>query len=164
MRSVWAALSPTSAFTRKQKSYPTPRSARYCVAMSQENVEIALAAADAWNRGDREAFLALWDEEAEFFPLRAQLEGESYLGHDGLMRFMAESDQDFEDVRFEIEETRDVGEQALGIGRFRARGRASGIDINVPLGVLMRVRSGKIVYARLFTEPRDALEAAGLRE
>jgi hypothetical protein len=42
--------------------------------MSQENVEIALAAVDAWNRGGREAWMALWDEEAEFYPLRAQLE------------------------------------------------------------------------------------------
>jgi hypothetical protein len=54
--------------------------------MSQEKVEIALAAADAWNRGDREAWPALWDEEAEFYPLRAQLEGESYWGHEGLAR------------------------------------------------------------------------------
>ena len=72
--------------------------------MSQENVEIALAAVDAWNRGDREAWLVLWDEEAEFYPLRAQLEGESYSGHRGLTRFLAEMTQDFEEVRFEIEE------------------------------------------------------------
>ena len=52
--------------------------------MSQENVEIALASVEAWNRGDREAWMALWDEEAEFYPLRGQLEGESYRGHDGL--------------------------------------------------------------------------------
>jgi ketosteroid isomerase-like protein len=77
---------------------------------------------------------------------------------------MAESDQDFEEVRFEIEETRDAGEQAVGLGRFRARGRASGVDLNVPLGVFIRVRNGKLVYLRLFTEPTDALEAAGLRE
>ena len=32
--------------------------------MSQENVKLALAVADTWNRGDHEAFLALWDEEA----------------------------------------------------------------------------------------------------
>jgi ketosteroid isomerase-like protein len=133
-------------------------------AMSEENVEIALAAVDAWNRGDREAFLALWDEEAEFYPLRAQLEGESYTGHDGLMRFLAEMTEDFEQVRFEIEETRDAGEQVVGIGRFRARGRASGVDLDVPLGVFTRVRRGKIVYTRLFSEPAEALEAAGLRE
>src|SRR5262249_48705132 len=132
--------------------------------MSEENVEVALAAVDAWNRGDRKAWLALWDEEAEFYPLRAQLEGESYAGHDGLMRFLAEMTEDFEEVRFEIEETRDAGEQVVGIGRFRARGRASGVDINVPLGVVQRVRQGKIVYTRMFSDPAEALEAAGRAE
>ena len=132
--------------------------------MSEENVEIALAAVDAWNRGDREAWMALWDEEAEFYPLRAQLEGESYRGHEGLERFLGEMAEDWEEVRFEIDETRDAGEQVVGIGRFRARGRASGVDLNVPLGVFMRVRRGKIVYTRFFSEPADALEAAGLSE
>src|SRR5215216_2063999 len=132
--------------------------------MSQENVEIALAAVDAWNRGDREAWMALWDEEAEFYPLRAQLEGESYRGHDGLARFLGEMAEDWEEVRFEIDEARDAGEQVVGIGRFRARGRASGVDLNVPLGVVPRVQRGKIVYIRFFSEPADALEAAGLRE
>ena len=127
-------------------------------------MKIALAVVDAWNRGDREAWLALWDEEAEFYPLRAQLEGESYSGHEGLMRFLDEMTQDFEEVRFEVEETRDAGEQMVGIGRFLARGRASGVDLNVPLGVLMRMRRGKIVYTRFFSEPADALEAAGLSE
>ena len=132
--------------------------------MSQENIEIALAAVDAWNRGDLEAWLALWDEEAEFHPLRAQLEGESYSGHEGLERFLAEMTDDFEEVRFEIEETRDAGEEVVGVGRFRARGRASGVDLDVPLGVFTRLRRGKIVYTRLFSEPAAALEAAGLSE
>jgi len=132
--------------------------------MSQENVEITLSAVDAWNRGDREALMALWDEEAEFFPLRAQLEGKSYRGHDGLERFLGEMAEEWEDVRFEIDEARDAGEQVVGIGRFRARGRASGVDINVPLGALTRVRHGKIVYGRFFSEPADALEAAGIEE
>jgi ketosteroid isomerase-like protein len=132
--------------------------------MSEENVEIALAAVEAWNRGNREAWMALWDEEAEFYPLRAQLEGEPYWGHDGMERFLAEVAEDWEEVSFEIDETRDAGEQVVGIGRFRARGRASGVDLNVPLGVLTRMRRGKIVYTRLFSEPAEALEAAGLRE
>ncbi len=132
--------------------------------MSRENVEIALAAVDAWNRGDREAWMALWDEEAEFYPLRAQLEGESYWGHDGLERFLAEMTKEWEEVRFEIDETRDAGEQVVGIGRFQARGRASGVELNVPLGVFTRVRRGKIAYTRFFSEPAEALEAAGLRE
>jgi ketosteroid isomerase-like protein len=130
--------------------------------MSERNVEIALAAADTWNRGDHEAFIALWDEEAEFVPLRAQLEGRSYRGHHEIERFMAEMTEQWDEVRFEVEESRDAGEQVVGIGRFRARGRASGVDINVPLGVFTRVRRGKIVYMRFFSEPAEALGAAGL--
>jgi len=127
-------------------------------------VQLALAAAEAWNRGDREALVMLFDEEAEFYPFRAQLEGESYQGHDGLERFLRELAEDFENVRFEIDEARDAGAQVVGIGRFRARGRASGVDLNVPLGVLTKVREAKILYMRFFTEPADALEAAGLSE
>jgi ketosteroid isomerase-like protein len=110
--------------------------------------------------------MAFWDEDAEFVPLRAQLEGEAYRGHEGIERFFTEQAEQWGDsVRFEINETRAVGDQVVvGIGRFRARGQASGVDLNVPLGVFIRVRNGKIVYQRLFTEPADALEAAGLRE
>jgi hypothetical protein len=50
------------------------------------------------------------------------------------------------------------------MGRFRARGRASGVDLDVPLGVFTRLRRGKIVYTRFFSEPEEALEAAGLPE
>lgn len=130
--------------------------------MSQENVEIALASLDAWNRGDSESWRDVWSEEAEFYPLRAQLEGHPYRGHQGMERFLVEMTEEWDEVRFEIEDTRDAGEQVVGIGRFRARGRASGVDLNVPLGVHARVRGGKIVYARFFSEPADALEAAGL--
>jgi hypothetical protein len=49
----------------------------------------------------------------------------------------------------------------VGVGRFRARGRASGVDLNFPFGA---VRRGRIVYTRSFSEPAEALEAAGLSE
>jgi len=132
--------------------------------MSAQNVEIALVAVDAWNRGDYEGWLAAWDEEAEFIPLRAQMESTTYSGHEGLRQFLADVTEDWDEVRFEIESTRDAGEQVVGLGRFQARGRASGVEIDVPLGVFTRVRLGKLVYTRLYSEPSDALEAAGLSE
>jgi ketosteroid isomerase-like protein len=51
--------------------------------VSQDNVEIVRAAFDAWNRGDFDAWISAWDDQAEFHPLRAQLEGGAYRGHDG---------------------------------------------------------------------------------
>src|SRR3954471_14506164 len=137
--------------------------------MSEESGEIVRKHLDALNaflRGEisSDAYLALWDEEAEFVPLRAQLEGESYLGHDGLMRFVAELAEDFEEVRFEIEETQEAGDQVVAIGRFRSHGRGSGVDINVPITAVQRVGGEKFLNPRLFSEPAEALEAAGLSE
>jgi ketosteroid isomerase-like protein len=132
--------------------------------MSKENVEVVLAAFDAWNRGDHDAFMNLWDEEAEFWPFRAQLEGRAYRGRDGLCRFIAEVAEDWEELRFEVGEIRDAGEQMAGRGRFRARGKASGAEVDAPFGFVGGVRDRKVVYARFFSDPAQALEAAGLRE
>jgi ketosteroid isomerase-like protein len=130
--------------------------------MPEENVEVARAAIDAWNRGDREAWLESWDEGAEFHPLRAQLEGRAYRGHGGMRRFMSELDEDWDGVRFEIDDLREEGGQVVGTGRMRARGRVSGVELDVPLGLIGTVRDGKIVHARMFSDPGEALEAAGL--
>ena len=132
--------------------------------MSKEDLEVVRAAFDAWNRGDLNAWFTYWDERAEFYPLRAQLEGRVYSGHEGLRRFVADVSEEWKTIRFEVDEVRQAGEEIVGAGRFRARGRASGIDLDFPLGLLGVVRDGKIVYARFFSDPADAMEAAGLRE
>ena len=84
--------------------------------MSEESLEIMRAAFDAWYRQDDDAMLATWDEEAELYPLRAQLEGRAYHGHDGVRRFMAELADDWAEVRFDVDKIRDAGEQIVGIG------------------------------------------------
>jgi len=141
--------------------------------MSEENVEIALAAVDAWNRGDREAWLALWDEEAEFYPLRAQLEGESYWGHEGLERFLAEMTEEWEEVRFEIEEGRGALRDRGDARRRRAGGRpwpvpgSRASERRRSQRPAWRIHEGAGEQDRvhaLFSEPAEALEAAGLSE
>jgi ketosteroid isomerase-like protein len=130
--------------------------------MSPENVEIVRSAFAAWNRGDYEAWLDLWGDEAELYPMRSQLEGGAYHGHDGLRRFVADMAEDWDELRFQVDDVRSTGEQIVGLGRFRARGRASGAELDVPLGVVGVVRGERIVYARFFSNPRDALKAAGV--
>jgi ketosteroid isomerase-like protein len=132
--------------------------------MSQENVELVRSAFAAWNRGDLDAWLDHWDEQAQIYPLRAQLEGRAYNGHEGLRRFLADMAEDWEGLRFEMDEIREADEQIVGSGRFQARGRVSGIELDVPLGVIGVVRKGKLVYARFFSDPADAIAAAGLPE
>jgi len=129
--------------------------------MARENVEIVRAAFDAWNRGDLDAWVEAFDEETEFYPLRAQLEGRPYRGHDGIRRFIAEIEEDWQEVRFEIDELRELEDRNVGSGRLKARGRASGVELDVPLGWFGRLRNEKIVFARFYSDPAEALRAAG---
>jgi ketosteroid isomerase-like protein len=132
--------------------------------MSQENVEIVRGTIDAWNRGDYEAWIEGFDSECEFRPLRAQLEGEAYRGHSGLRQFMDDLTLEWEQVRFEVSEIRDVGDKVLVLIRFQGRGRASGADLDVPIGIVGKVRRGKITEARMFSDPHEALDAVGVSE
>jgi len=132
--------------------------------MSKENVEVVRQVAEAWKRDDRDAWLAIWHEAAEFYPLRSQLEGHPYRGREGLRRFMTALDDDWEYVRFEVDEIRDAGEQVLALARFQARGRASRVELDYPIGIIMTVDRGLVVYARFYSDCREALEAVGLAE
>jgi ketosteroid isomerase-like protein len=127
------------------------------------NAEIVRAAFDAWDRGDHDAWVEAFDAEADFYPLRAQLEGRPYHGHDGLRSFVNELSEEWDEIRFEVEDVRELGERIVGSGRFKARGRGSGVELDVPLGWFGEMRDGKIVYARMFSDPADAYEAAGVR-
>jgi ketosteroid isomerase-like protein len=132
--------------------------------MSQENVEVVRRVADAWRRDDRDAWLAVWHEAAEFYPLRSQLEGDSYRGRDGLRKFMAELDDDWEYARFLVDEIRDAGEQLVALARFNALGRASRVELDYPIGIILAVERGLVVYARFYSDAREALVAGGLSE
>ncbi len=133
--------------------------------MSRENVEVVQALAEAW-RGevDRDAWMAAWDEEAEFYPLRSQLEGHGYYGHEGLRKFWTELENDWEWVRFLVNEIRDAGDQVVALAHFRALGQASGVELDYPIGIVLTVRRGLVVYARFYSVAAEALEAAGLSE
>jgi ketosteroid isomerase-like protein len=130
--------------------------------VSAENVQIIRRLVEAFNDRDLDAMATHMQPGAELYPLRAQLEGKAYRGHDGLREMLADFDQDWEFVRMDADEFRDAGDQVVVLGRLRARGRISRVDLDVPMGFVWRLRDGKVVYARSFSEPDDALRAAGL--
>ena len=58
--------------------------------MSEENVQLAYRVADAFNRRDWDAFLALMDDEIEVESRLVAMEG-GYHGHEGLRRWWTTS-------------------------------------------------------------------------
>jgi ketosteroid isomerase-like protein len=136
--------------------------------MSQENrEEIVHAAHEAFSRGDREAFVAVWADECEYQPaLERDLAGDEgiFRGHDGIRRWWQGMWEAFSEWSSEVHEVRDAGEQVLVFCTVRARGRESGAVIEAPFFQLVTIRGGKAIASRDFSDRTEALEAAGLRE
>ena len=135
--------------------------------MSQENVEAFNRGLDAANRRDIESFLETLDPQVEWHPgLAALLEGEAtvYRGREEVREMLQDYFEAFADLRFEISEIRDLGDQILAVGEMRGRGTESGVEIESPWAYLIQVRNGKATHVRVYLDPKEALEAGGLSE
>ena len=69
----------------------------------------------------------------------------------------------YPDFRVEVDRYIDAGENVVVIGIARGTG-ASGITIQWRQGYIWTIRDGKAIRFRWFNDPREALQAAGLRE
>jgi ketosteroid isomerase-like protein len=135
--------------------------------MSQENAEAFKRGLDAGNRGDIETLLeVLVPDVAWHSALHSLLGGEAtvYRGHDGVREMLRDLYGAFGEIHFEISEIRDLGDRLVAIGRSRARGKASGADVKSPIGFVATFKNGKAISIRNYLDPKEALEAVGLRE
>jgi len=131
--------------------------------MSQENVELAYRAYDAFNRRDWDALLTLMDDEIEIESRLVGMEG-AYHGHQGLRRWWTDFLGAFPDYTVEVEELRDLGDMTLG--HIRGWGHSAGSDTPIidPFWQPSRWLHGRCVWWRNCSTEAEALEAAGLRE
>jgi ketosteroid isomerase-like protein len=135
--------------------------------MSQENVEAFKRGLEAGNRGDVETLLDELDPKVEWHSaLHALMGGEQtvFRGHDGVRKMMRDLYETFGEIQIEITEIRDLGDRLVAIGRNRARGKASGAEIVTPFAFVTEIKDGKTISVRGYLNPKEALEAAGLRE
>ncbi len=132
--------------------------------MSQENVEIVREVIGAFNRRDVGAFAALCTQHVEIVPVRASVEATIYQGPGAVDRFFTESDQAWDRLSVEANEIRDFGDTALALGTLSARGRSSGVEVEMQLGWVFEFDGGLIAAARTFPSYKEALEAVGLAE
>jgi len=131
--------------------------------MSQANVEVVRRVHDAASRRDAETVLALYDPDVELDVSRVQIVGQnSYRGHEGLRRFFGEWHEAWESIDYSFEELIDAGEQVVSVVTRRARGRASGADVEWPLALVWTLHDGKVTRLAWFPTREDALDAVGL--
>jgi hypothetical protein len=82
-----------------------------------------------------------------------------YRGPEGVKQFFREWVEAFEDYRAESGEFIDAGENVIVAVRHRARGRASGVEVDMPSFQVWTLRDGKVVRYRGFSDREAAVDA-----
>lgn len=115
---------------------------------------------DRWNAGEREIDPQVVHHDVV---IHSQMTNATYHGHDGMRRYFAEIDDQFEDWDASIDEIRLApGERLLALGAIHFRGRASGVESDQPVAWLFTFAGDQVTEMRTIHDHAQALEAAGL--
>jgi ketosteroid isomerase-like protein len=119
----------------------------------------------ASSRLDFPTLLELMTEDVEAVPFGAAVQGRTYRGHDGVIEwFEREVIPSWEWFEVHPEEFQRVGDRLVVFGHWIARGRASGVDLNVAATWIVEVRDGKIARWETFTDRNEALASIESRD
>ena len=132
--------------------------------MSRENVAAAKRIYEARNRGDVDAVLAEFDPDVTWQPHLATLSGHSIRGHDGVRAYMASLREDWQSFRHEPKEFFDAGDKVVAFLHTYARGRGSGVDVEVPVAHVLTFEGGTCLGYVSYHDRAEALRVAGLEE
>jgi ketosteroid isomerase-like protein len=111
---------------------------------------------------DREELARFWDPDGQHVTRFAALEGRTYEGYDGLEQFLAESREQFERFDVGLEQVVGDGDRRVAIYTVDALTRDTQMPLEQRLGMEIELRDGRLYRTKVYADPRDALEAAGL--
>jgi uncharacterized protein len=128
--------------------------------MSSEDVATIRGAYEAFGQQDIPAVMAAFDEEIEWVSPDTLPFGGTHHGHAGVGSFFAELPRYWGDLSVVPEEFIDGGDAVVVIVRLRGAGAGGPIDMQ---GVhLWRLRDGKALSFREYSDTARALQALGL--
>jgi ketosteroid isomerase-like protein len=141
--------------------------------MSQENVEIVRQLFEygpevqTFLRQDRDLsghpWLLLWHPDCVLEELAEVPDAAAYHGRAGVMRYFQQAGDAWEDMTYTPAELLDGSAAVLSATDIWARSKA-GVETQMRVYQLFRLRDGMIVYVTGYTDRQRAFEAAGLSE
>ena len=130
--------------------------------MSQENVElIQRGLARFITTGEPQ--WEMFDEDVEIYDHDTPDQG-VYRGHAGVASWLEEWGAAWAAWSIEPEEFIDAGDQVVIPLRLSAKGRQSGIPVEMTVCEIFSFRDGRVVRRRLYADRAEALKAVGLDE
>ena len=129
--------------------------------MSEENVELARAGYELFNRGDLDGLLELCAPDIVWRD-PGNPDTPDVSGRDGVRSYFETVLEPWENLRREPEEIIDAGDRVLALWRMSARGTGSGIEIDMTGADLLTFEDGMLALWEAYTDRAKAREAAGL--
>jgi ketosteroid isomerase-like protein len=116
----------------------------------------------AFSRREITGALGLLDPEVVFQPMTAQVTraGEPYRGHEGIRRYAADVEAQWDELTLHPAQIRAAGEAVVALGLVSGSGRG-GSFTNVPATWVFKFREGRVVHVQIFSEARNVFEALG---
>ena len=127
-----------------------------------DNVAAVRRFVDAFNRRDISRELSHVDPDVVLDEWQEAPGARSYHGPEGVQAALDSWFETWEWMHVEIEELREAGDRVFFSLHQRAKGRGSGIEVEIKSWNVYTFRDGKLARIQLFLEPEPALEAAGL--
>jgi ketosteroid isomerase-like protein len=131
--------------------------------MSQENSERLRRFWEMWMAGSTD--MSILDPAVEYEDTSIPDHvGETYHGHDGVLRATERWFGAYESVVIELDRIVGTGDRLVSVHHVRMKGLHTGIEIEGPLAYLFTFRNGKVIHFRSYWDVDTALEAVGLSE
>src|SRR5918995_6265561 len=126
--------------------------------MSQQNIDVVRAIYDAFNRGDTDAILAL-AEPAVSVEDHGVIDGATYEGREGVVRFLAFQADAFDAQSVELEELIVTGDEIVAVIRLRGEGPLSRVPLEGRFTHVWQIAGGMVRRLRVYASKQEALEA-----
>jgi uncharacterized protein len=130
--------------------------------MPESNVERLRVGYEALDRGDIGPVRDFLHPEAEMHDRPEIPDATTYRGWDGIVHSIRASQETFDDFHFLPQKFHEHGEHIVVFIKMTGTGRVSGVPVEERIAHLWTVRDGVGVKLQAYTDPADALEAAGL--
>jgi ketosteroid isomerase-like protein len=123
------------------------------MSMDGENARLTRELFERWNSGDHEIDPERIDREFELHTPLGSTRGAPYHGYEGVGERVAEVERQFETLRFELDDLRELDDdRVLASGVAHVRGRGSDIEVQQPIEWLLTFRGGKLLRYEAFVD------------
>jgi ketosteroid isomerase-like protein len=131
--------------------------------MSQENVEIVRKGLERFAAtGEFTDDIVTPDFAWDMSNFHGWPEQQVYEGAEGARTFLSEWADSWEDWELEVDALHDAGDQVVALMRQRGRSKAAGTPVEMSFAMTWTLRDGKYSRMEMYSDPAEALEAAGL--